>query len=100
MGGGELPPGPAMPSALQAIGWAVRPTALMREAEKRFGEIFTLRINGRKGMPDVLVSNPDAIRSIATGARAALRAGAARGLVLFAPVFGPNSILLLGGATH
>jgi cytochrome P450 len=100
MGGGELPPGPSMPAALQAIGWALRPTALMREAEREFGEIYTLRINGRKGMPYVFVSNPDAIKAIATGDRDALRAGAARGFDLFEPVFGPNSILLLDGATH
>ena len=89
-----------MPATLQALGWALRPTALLRESETRFGEIFTLRINGRKGMPYVFVSNPDAIKAIATGDRDALRAGAARGFDLFEPVFGPNSILLLDGATH
>jgi cytochrome P450 len=89
-----------MPGMLQALGWALRPTALMREAEKRFGEIFTLWINGRSGNPYVFVSNPDAIKAIATGDREALRAGAARGFDLFEPVFGPNSILLLDGATH
>jgi cytochrome P450 len=89
-----------MPATLQAIGWALRPTALLREAEKRFGEIFTMRINGSKGMPYVFVSNPDAIKAIATGDRDALKAGAARGFDLFEPVFGPNSILLLDGANH
>jgi len=89
-----------MPPALQALGWALRPTALLRESERRFGEIFTLRINGRSGMPYVFVSNPDAIKAIATGDREALKAGAARGFDLFEPVFGPNSILLLDGATH
>src|SRR3954469_14056588 len=100
MGRGELPPGPSMPATLQAIGWAVRPTALMREAEREFGEIFTLRINGRKGNPYVFVSNPEAIKAIATGDREVLKAGAARGFDLFEPVFGPNSILVLDGATH
>ena len=100
MGGGELPPGPAMPGPLQALGWALRPTALLRESEQRFGEIFTLWINGRGGNPYVFVSNPDAIKAIATGDREALKAGAARGFDLFEPVFGPNSILLLDGATH
>src|SRR3954471_3229226 len=100
MGRGELPPGPSMPATLQSIGWAVRPTALMREAERQFGEIFTLRINGRKGMPYVFVSNPEAIKAIATGDREVLKAGAARGFDLFEPVFGPNSILVLDGATR
>jgi cytochrome P450 family 135 len=89
-----------MPPALQAVGWALRPTAMLRESERRFGEIFTLRINGAGGLTYVFVSNPEAIKAIATGDREALRAGAARGFDLFVPVFGPNSILLLDGATH
>ena len=96
-----LPPGPPQPGWFQALGWAVRPTALLREAERRYGEIFTLRglANGRE-MPYVFVSNPEAIKAIATGDRDALRAGAARGFDLFEPVFGPHSILLLDGAAH
>src|SRR3954452_6022175 len=99
MGRGELPRGPSMPPALQAIGWALRPTAMLRECERRFGEIFTLRGLSPSG-PYVFVSEPEAIKAIATGDRDALKAGAARGFDLFEPVFGPNSILLLDGATH
>ena len=96
-----LPPGPPQPEWFQALGWALRPTALLREAERRYGEIFTMRgLTGRHSMPYVFVSNPEAIKAIATGDRDALRAGAARGFDLFEPVFGPNSILLLDGATH
>src|SRR5829696_5832058 len=100
MGWGELPPGPSMPAPMQALGWALRPTALLRESSRRYGEIFTLLINGRGGSPYVFVSNPDAIKAIATGDRDVLRAGAARGFDLFEPVFGPHSILVLDGATH
>jgi hypothetical protein len=85
---------------MQALAWALRPTALLRESERRFGEIFTLWINGRSGNPYVFVSNPAAIKAIATGDRDALRAGAARGFELFEPVFGPTSILVLDGASH
>ncbi len=96
-----LPPGPPQPAWFQALGWALRPTAMLREAERRYGEIFTLRgLAGGKEMPYVFVSDPAAIKAIATGDRDALRAGAARGFDLFEPVFGPNSILLLDGATH
>jgi cytochrome P450 len=96
-----LPPGPRAPGWFQALGWALRPTALLREAERRYGEIFTLRGIGDGGsMPYVFVSEPAAIKAIVTGDRDALRAGAARGFDLFEPVFGPNSILLLDGATH
>jgi cytochrome P450 family 135 len=96
-----LPPGPRSPAWFQSLGWALRPTALLREGERRYGEIFTLRgLAGGRDMPYVFVSNPEVIKAIATGDRDALRAGAARGFDLFEPVFGPNSILLLDGATH
>jgi cytochrome P450 len=95
-----LPPGPSTPPWFQALGWALRPTALARECERRFGEIYTLRINGAGGAPYVFVTDPAAIKAIATGDRDALRAGAARGFELFEPVFGPNSILVLDGASH
>ncbi|MDQ3742608.1 MAG: cytochrome P450 [Actinomycetota bacterium] len=96
-----LPPGPRLPAWFQALGWALRPTALLRRAEAEFGEIFTLRgLAGGHDMPYVFVSNPAVIKAIATGDRDALRAGAARGFDLFEPVFGPNSILLLDGAAH
>jgi cytochrome P450 len=97
-----LPPGPSSPAWFQSLGWALRPTAMLRECERRYGEIFTLRGLGGAGheAPYVFVSEPAAIKAIATGDRDALRAGAARGFDLFEPVFGPNSILLLDGATH
>jgi cytochrome P450 len=73
---------------------------LVRRCHEQFGDIFTVRINGRAGNPYVFVSDPAAVKAIATGDRDALRAGAARGFDLFEPVFGPTSILLLDGATH
>jgi cytochrome P450 len=93
-----LPPGPTMPPVLQGIQWALRPTAMIREAERRFGDIFTVR-GLTPGVTHVFVSDPDAVKAIATGDRDALRAGGARGDI-FEPVFGPNSILLLDGAKH
>ena len=96
-----LPPGPDQKEWVQALRWALRPTALLRECEREFGEIFTLRgLVRTDGFPYVFVSNPEAIKAIATGDRDALRAGAARGSDLFEPVFGPSSILLLDGAKH
>ena len=96
-----LPPGPTRPPWFQALGWALRPTALLRECEREFGEIFTLRgLVRTDGMPYVFVSRPEVIKAIATADRDVLRAGAARGSDLFEPVFGPSSILLLDGAKH
>ena len=89
-----------MPPALQALAWALRPSALMRESDRRFGPIFTLRGISGSELSYVFVSDPAAIKAVATGDRDALRAGAARGFDLFEPVFGPTSILLLDGAHH
>ena len=33
-----LPPGPRMPSALQAIGWARRPYPIMKHCQQRYGD--------------------------------------------------------------
>jgi len=44
----NLPPGPLMPSALQAVGWALRPLAFMDRCGERYGEIFTLRVRRRR----------------------------------------------------
>src|SRR4029077_3807240 len=59
-----LPPGPRMPSALQAAGWALRPLSFMERCEKRYGEIFTLRI--RHGRPWVFLTNPEHVKQIFT----------------------------------
>jgi cytochrome P450 len=89
-----------MPAALQGIGWALRPSALLRECERRYGEIFTLRGLSASGFPYVFVSDPASVKAIATGDRDVLKAGAARGADVFGPVFGMNSLLVLDGATH
>jgi len=39
-----LPPGPRMPSPLQALGWAKRPYPFMKRCQERYGDVFTLRI--------------------------------------------------------
>ena len=51
----ELPPGPREPRALQTVEWIVRPTALLRRAQARYGEPFTLR-TAWSDAPLVLVS--------------------------------------------
>ena len=51
----DLPPGPREPAALQTVEWIVRPTALLRRAQARYGEPFTLRTAWmrRAARPDV-----------------------------------------------
>src|SRR5919197_443218 len=60
-----LPPGPASPAALQTYEWIARPTALLRRAQARHGEPFTIRTLWTDG-PMVLVSDPEDVRRIFT----------------------------------
>ncbi|MFZ1153939.1 MAG: hypothetical protein WAN93_03435, partial [Solirubrobacteraceae bacterium] len=39
-----LPPGPRMPSTLQAIAWARRPLPFLERCQKHYGDIFTIRV--------------------------------------------------------
>ena len=58
-----LPPGPREPAALQTVEWIVRPTALLRRAQARYGEPFTLR-TAWTDAPLVLTSDPQEIKRI------------------------------------
>jgi cytochrome P450 len=92
-----LPPGPASPAALQTYEWIARPTALLRRAQARFGEPFTIRTLWADG-PMVLVSDPEDVRRIFTAEPGVLRGGESSSIL--EPFAGPSSILLLDGAEH
>ena len=91
-----LPPGPAIPRALQTMKWIWKPFPFMRSCARAYGDAFTIRLLGFA--PLVFCSHPSAIREIFTGDSETLLAG--RSNELLKPVFGPNSILLLDGARH
>src|SRR3954468_2371751 len=92
-----LPPGPASPAALQTYEWIARPTALLRRAQARFGEPFTIRTLWTDG-PMVLVSDPEDVRRIFTAEPGSLRGGESSSIL--EPFAGPSSILLLDGDEH
>src|SRR4051812_49578417 len=69
-----LPPGPKEPAALQTIEWVVRPTALLRRAQARYGEPFTLR-TAWMDAPLVLTSDPQEIKRIYAAPPDVLQAG-------------------------
>ena len=94
----ELPPGPRMPSVLQAVGWALRPLAFMDRSEQLYGEIFTLRI--RHGRPWVFLTNPDHVKQVFTTPPELLRAGAGEANPLLGPLLGPRSVMLLDEPGH
>jgi cytochrome P450 family 135 len=92
-----LPPGPASPAALQTYEWIARPTALLRRAQARYGEPFTIRTLWTDG-PMVLVSDPEDVRRIFTAEPGVLRGGESSSIL--EPFAGPSSILLLDGPEH
>jgi cytochrome P450 len=92
-----LPPGPREPAALQTVEWVVRPTALLRRAQARHGEPFTIR-TAWSDAPMVLVSDPAEIKRVYAAPPDVLQGGeSAAFLEQFA---GPSSILILHGDEH
>jgi cytochrome P450 len=94
----ELPPGPRMPSALQAVGWALRPLPFMKRCSERYGDLFTLRIRG--GRPWVIVSDPEDVGKVLTISPELVRAGAGEANPLLGPLLGPRSVMLLDEPEH
>jgi cytochrome P450 family 135 len=93
-----LPAGPRMPSAVQAVGWALRPLSFMERCQERYGEIFTLRV--RRGRPWVFLTNPEHVRQVFTTAPELLRAGAGEANPLLGPLLGERSVMLLDEPEH
>jgi cytochrome P450 family 135 len=94
----KLPPGPRMPSTLQAVHWALRPLAFLDRAAARYGETFTLRI--RRERPWVLLSDPEHVKQVFTTDATLVGAGAAEANPLLEPLLGPRSVMLLDEPQH
>jgi cytochrome P450 family 135 len=94
----ELPPGPRMPSIVQALGWALRPLAFMDRCHRRYGDIFTLRV--RRGRPWVFLTNPADVKQVFTTDPQLLRAGAGEANPLLGPLLGSRSVMLQDEPTH
>ena len=96
-GGREaLPPGPRMPSALQAIGWARRPYPFMKRCQERYGDVFTLRILHSGEW--VFLCDPEDVKRVLTAPGGRLGMALANPLLL--PVLGPRSVMLLEEPEH
>jgi cytochrome P450 len=92
-----LPPGPREPAALQTVEWIVRPTALLRRAQARHGEPFTLR-TAWSDAPLVLVSDPAEIKRVYGAPPDVLQGG--ESAAFLEPFAGASSILILHGDEH
>jgi cytochrome P450 len=91
-----LPPGPTGPSLLRLARWIWSPIGLLEECEARFGNGFTVRLPGMP--PNVVFSDPDAVKDLFTAAPDDVRLGEISKLLK--PVMGENSVMLLDGARH
>jgi cytochrome P450 len=95
---GTLPPGPRMPSALQAAGWALRPLAFMDRCAERYGNIFTLRV--RRSRPWVFLTDPEQVKQVFTTEPQLMRAGAGEANPLLGPLLGSRSVMLQDEPRH
>lgn len=93
-----LPPGPRMPTSLQAIGWALRPLAMMERCHARYGDMFTLRV--RRARPWVFVTRPEHVKQVFTTSAELMRAGAGEANPLLGPLLGPQSVMLRDEPRH
>jgi cytochrome P450 family 135 len=92
----ELPPGPRLPSTLQALGWSRRPLPLMERCQKQYGDIFTLRI--RHAGTWVVLCDPEDVRRVFTADPALL--GVSMANTLLEPLLGRRSVVLLDEPDH
>jgi len=91
-----LPPGPALPAALQTARFIARPVPLMERCRRELGGTFTLRIFP-VGTP-VFISDPPSIKALFAADRVNTIA-AGRNIIL-KPLLGERSLLLLEGSEH
>jgi cytochrome P450 len=91
-----VPPGPTTSRALQTVRWIYRPGAMLEDCQRRYGDMFTLRIANEGSW--VFLAHPDAIKQVFTGDPRVLHAGEANVVVL--PLLGHRSVLVLDEAAH
>ncbi|HEY0516367.1 MAG TPA: cytochrome P450 [Solirubrobacteraceae bacterium] len=96
--GAALPPGPRLPSELQALRWALRPLEFMDACYARYGETFTLRV--RRTRPWVFLTNPQHVKQVFTTEPAAVGAAADEANPLLGPLLGASSVMLLDEPHH
>jgi cytochrome P450 len=91
-----LPPGPHMPGVVQAVEWTRRPLSFMESCQRRYGEIFTLRV--QRGATWVVLCDPEDVKRVFTAAPETL--GVSEANPLLGPLLGPRSVMLLEEPEH
>jgi len=57
----ELPPGPAAPRQWQTLQYGLRPYAFFRGAQRRYGDVFTVKVVSETW---VVVADPEGVRQV------------------------------------
>ena len=91
-----LPPGPHTPGWMQTSQWMFRPIEFMERCRERYGQIFSIRLGAARNI--VVVGDPAYAMDVLSGDPEIYDSGQAN--LLFRPVLGPNSLLVLDGADH
>jgi cytochrome P450 len=91
-----LPPGPAMPRALQTAIWSRQAKWLLEQSRARFGPMFTIRIAYEGDW--VMVTDPELVKQVFTGDPKIFHAG--EGNEILRPFLGDNSVLVLDEKKH
>ena len=91
-----LPPGPSAPPAIQTARWLFRPLRFLDDCRRRHGDAFSVTFLGFQ-TPMVVISDPEAIRTLYTSRENGLPPGRSFALE---PIMGARSVLLLEGGEH
>lgn len=92
----KLPNGSKAPALIQLIQWIVKPLQYLDECEKRYGDIFTVRLLGFP--PLVFVANPQGIQEIFSADVKKFDVGRTNYVVR--PFFGDRSLILYDSDRH
>jgi cytochrome P450 len=92
-----LPPALALPPVMQGLRFAMRPMSFTLGAQRRFGDVWMLRLPTRRN-GFVVTCHPDHLRSLVTADPA--DAPSLTGESPLRPILGPNSVLTSVGARH
>ena len=91
-----FPPGPSIPSPIQTALFYLRPFQFVHSCQRRYGDLFRLRINGFGNI--IYIADIDAVREVFAADGTAAHAGEANAIL--EPVTGAQSILTLDRDEH
>jgi cytochrome P450 len=92
----RLPPGPRLPVPIQTLLWGTSPTGFLSRAQRRYGDIFTIRLP--LGTRIVVLADPGAVREAMAVPADAFAASELAPIL--EPFLGTRSLVLLDGARH